>query len=638
MATKIYRRQLACPSFFIVILFILALGAPLQADQAIQAEPLKVSTPSFVLTGVETKITVSQIDPKSALPVQFKISQNNQTLSSGVITPATAYQFPLTLNKPGANHLKLQIGTLTTDFQVNALNGALTILPPLAVIAISILTKQIFFPLLIGIYLTGLILHQFNPLLALTQIFDTHIIQNLINPQYAHSILFLLITGALLSPILSMFKTALQPRLTHKSTVISTLLLSLGFFYNYALNILTIGTLAAPLAQKNKVSKEMFAYIINVASTTLAGLFTFATVLTINLTPIQATLDGINPSSIDLHQLLLQGMPFKFYTILTLFFIAFTALSGKNFGPMLQGKNQPTPQSQPTPQKPSLKPFLAIIILILLAATLSISELSLQPPPTNALLCHSFNCLHLPIVLITLAIFALATMQKKITPQKFKNLWLLGFKNTSTIVATLVLVWVFADLSLQIDTPSYLASFISKTIPHWLLPTIFFIIAFITAIFTGSMHIPAAILLPIALPIVYHQNLQFYNLELAALASPPLLISFLKQALLLNLAAIFEGALFGIHCSPIAPNTILMAHVAKINILRHLKAQVPYTFLVGFITILFCYLPAGLGISPYLLLAVTFMIIATFLLAFGKNVNETLQSSQAEDVPPQAEQ
>lgn len=630
MATKIHQWQLTKPSIFIIIIFILGLTAPLAANQ------LRVSSGDFVLTGVETQITVTQETTPSTQPVQFKISNKSHTISSGVITPASTYQFPITLNNAGTNNLKIQIGALTTDFQIKVLPGYLTLIPPLTVIALSIITKQIFIPLLTGLAMASLILHHFNPILAMTRLFDTHLINNLINPQQAHGLLFLLITGALLAPLLHLLKKALQLRLTTKSTVVATVFFTLGLFYNQFLSILTVGTLAAPMAQKNRVSKEMFSYIINVTATTIAGLFTFAALLTLNLDLIKATLVNLDTSSIQLNQLILQGIPFKFYSILTLFFIAFTAISGKNFGPMLQGKNQRPPSHQPAPTTTlNSKIYVAILLIIGAMSALSLAELTLASPDTPSIR-HNFKPLHLPIVLITLGTFALATTRKKITSQKFKNLWQLGFKNTSTILATVVLAWAFADLCAQIDTPSYLASFINKTVPHWLLPTIFFIISFLTAIFTGSMHLPAVILLPIALPIVYHQNLQFYNLELAALANPPMLINFLKQGVLINLAAIFEGALFGIHCSPIAQNTILTAHVAKINILRHLKAQIPYVFLVGFITILFCYLPAGLGISPYLLLAVTFMIIATFLLAFGKNVAEISQPTQTPEVPEQA--
>ncbi len=611
---------------FILLLFVLGTPSLLMAE-----DKLTIETQSMVLTGVETEIQVMQSSIKSSQPVHYKITQGNHTIKSGVITPALSYSFKFTLNKSGLNNLKLQIGDESTEFQIKTLAGILTLLPPVVVIILSIITKQIFIPLLIGIFFATLILYDFNLFTALCKTFDTHLI--FANQQQSHSILTLLLLGSLLAPLLFIIKKQIQPTLNRKKSLTLTLGLTLTLFFNHLISIFTIGTLASPLKKKNKISKQVFSYVINIASTTIASLFIFATILSLNYNLLQSTLGSLPTTNFSLNQALIQITPFKFYSILTLFFMVFVILSGKNFGPMLSNQTQKSPQGG-TQNKGKLKPLFSLLGISLLISIFLLSAQAYQSPTPSksCLLTTSFKSYPIAIFALTLICFFIAHL-RKIPLQKVQNLWLLGFKNTAFIVATLILAWTFSNLTMQINCPSYLASIINKSIPHWLLPTIFFIISFAIAVLTGSMQVSAAILIPIILPIVYHQNLQYFNLELAKLANPPLLFHFIKQAILLNLAACFEGTLFGIHCSPIAPNSILMAQVAKINIIKLLKAQIPYAFLIGFITIVFCYLPAGLGISPYLLLAITFLIIATFLLAFGKSAGEALVPAQGTDQP-----
>jgi Na+/H+ antiporter NhaC len=54
----------------------------------------------------------------------------------------------------------------------------------------------------------------------------------------------------------------------------------------------------------------------------------------------------------------------------------------------------------------------------------------------------------------------------------------------------------------------------------------------------------------------------------------------------------------------------------------HVKTQAPYAAIVGLVSILFCYIPAGLGFSPMLLLPLSMVLLGVFILMFGKKAEK----------------
>ncbi|MEG1132254.1 MAG: Na+/H+ antiporter NhaC family protein, partial [Romboutsia sp.] len=93
--------------------------------------------------------------------------------------------------------------------------------------------------------------------------------------------------------------------------------------------------------------------------------------------------------------------------------------------------------------------------------------------------------------------------------------------------------------------------------------------------------------------------------------------------IIVSTSAVLTGAIFGDHCSPISDTTILSSMGAGCNHIDHVKTQMPYALFVGAVTIVFGYIPAGLGLSVYLVLPLALVAVFIGVQILGKKVDES---------------
>jgi len=65
-------------------------------------------------------------------------------------------------------------------------------------------------------------------------------------------------------------------------------------------------------------------------------------------------------------------------------------------------------------------------------------------------------------------------------------------------------------------------------------------------------------------------------------------------------AAVFSGAVFGDHCSPFSDTTIISSISCGVEPHDHIRTQIPFALITAGVSIVFGFIPAGLGLSPYL--------------------------------------
>ena len=89
---------------------------------------------------------------------------------------------------------------------------------------------------------------------------------------------------------------------------------------------------------------------------------------------------------------------------------------------------------------------------------------------------------------------------------------------------------------------------------------------------------------------------------------------------ILSAGAVLTGAIFGDHCSPISDTTILSSTGAGSDHMDHTRTQLPYALLTAGAALLLGYLPAGLGLSPWIILPGAAALLLLSLRLFGKKV------------------
>ena len=90
---------------------------------------------------------------------------------------------------------------------------------------------------------------------------------------------------------------------------------------------------------------------------------------------------------------------------------------------------------------------------------------------------------------------------------------------------------------------------------------------------------------------------------------------------IISTSAVLTGAIFGDHCSPISDTTILSSMGAGCSHIEHVKTQMPYALFVATITVVFGYIPAGLGLPIYIVLPLAIIAVFIGVQIFGKRID-----------------
>ncbi len=91
--------------------------------------------------------------------------------------------------------------------------------------------------------------------------------------------------------------------------------------------------------------------------------------------------------------------------------------------------------------------------------------------------------------------------------------------------------------------------------------------------------------------------------------------------IIVTTSAVLTEAIFGDHCSPISDTTILSSMGAGCSHIDYVKTQMPYALFVAIVTVLFGYIPAGLGLPIYLVLPIVLIAIFIGVQILGKKVD-----------------
>ncbi len=187
--------------------------------------------------------------------------------------------------------------------------------------------------------------------------------------------------------------------------------------------------------------------------------------------------------------------------------------------------------------------------------------------------------------------------------------WYGGLRATLFGMIILVLAWALSDLTASLNTASYLVTLLADSLPVALIPALVFILAAVTAFTTGTSWGTMAILMPLIIPLSW--AVMSMN-GMAAAGDMHILYS--------AVACCLAGAVWGDHCSPISDTTVLSSVASGCDHIEHVRTQLPYALLVGFVGLLFGTIPAGYGLSPWISLVVGIVVLAGVVKVFGRKV------------------
>ncbi|EQK42721.1 na+/H+ antiporter family protein [[Clostridium] bifermentans ATCC 638] len=528
----------------------------------------------------------------------------------------------------------------------------LTLIPPLVSILLAFITKNVVISLFIGI-LSGsflLSLNSTNFILALPQSFIDFIyraLNSLADPWNAGIILQVLAIGGVIHLVAKMggakaiaISLADKAKSSKGTQIITWFLGLLVFFDDYA-NSLIVGPIMRPVSDKMNISRERLAFIIDATAAPIAGLAIISTWIGLEVGLINDAFSGIGLNN-DAFGIFLQTIPYRFYNILILAFVIITIVLAKDFGPMrkaeikakqsdfnnLDTKHNDSIQSELEPKVGvKLSIWNAIIPIGTLIVTsliffyysgytsivngdnIELQNLMFKSPWSFLAIKEAFSSADASVVLFQSAIISsivailMAVSKKIFKVSEAIEIWIDGMKSLLMTAVILILAWSLSSVIKDLGTAKFLVTLLSGSMPAFLLPSVIFILGSIISFSTGTAYGTMGILMPLAIPLAHSINPE---------------ISFI----VISTSAVLTGAIFGDHCSPISDTTILSSMGAGCNHIDHVKTQMPYALFVASITVLFGYIPAGLGISIYIVIPISILAIFIGVQLFGKKADE----------------
>ncbi|MHC3438508.1 Na+/H+ antiporter NhaC family protein [Natrialbaceae archaeon A-gly3] len=510
--------------------------------------------------------------------------------------------------------------------------GALSLVPPLLAIVLAIVTRRPMLSLFLGIWSGGVIL---TGSLGLGQTFEW-IVGSIADAFHAQILVFTLLLGSGVALIWRLggataIRNWANARLeTQRTTGLTTWVLGLLMFFDDYANTAIVGSTMREISDNMRISREKLSYIVDSTAAPVAtiGLSSWVAFQLSMIDEGFAVIEedhGVEAPG--LFETFVASIPFNTYALLAIVMVGVIVYTRRDYGEMLEAEHRawttgnvnredavPLQKVEedlgaPIEDRPMLRTFFAPVV-VLIAVTLAgafwtgydawIGEQAEADAPTSleaamgetglaqvlvdvvgagdfaaALVWGSFAMVLTAIVIgLVYDLFDLGNGVETI---------LEGFHLMVTAVTILVLAWSISAVAEDLGTGAYVAGVAEDVVSPAVFPVVVLFVAAFVAFTMGSSWATMGIVTPIALPVAYELTGSF---ELA-----PVVVG-----------AVFSGAIFGDHTSPISDTSVLSSTFTGADLIDHVRTQLYYAVTVV-VVVTGCYLLYGfLGVPPVVFL------------------------------------
>lgn len=484
--------------------------------------------------------------------------------------------------------------------------GWVSILPPLIAITLALITKEVYSALFIGI-ISGMVIYTVSAQESFVAVF-AHTFDMMAEKiaDNSYMIIFLALLWAVITLVgksggMKAYGLWAQKKLKSKRmTMFATALLGVLIFIDDGFNCLTIGTVMRPIYDRQKISREKLAYIIDA---------TAAPVCIIAPVSSWAVAVASEVSDTNGFSAFLATIPYNLYALLTILMVVFLCVTGFDFGKMkkaeqaaLSAPERPDAESGSEEKTGNGKVYNLVlpILMLIIFAILGMAYVGgffEGVPFSEAIGCNPTAGLSLGAFAGLLTAFIMYIPRKIMKSREFVESIVEGIGKIVPPMLILILSWSLGGVCRQmIGTGEFISGFVAQAnISFALLPLLVFVIAALMSFSMGTSWGTFGILIPIV------------SMICQATGGEGVLIP--------ALGATLAGSVYGDHCSPISDTTILSSTGAMCDHIRHVETQIPYATLVAIICAV-GYLIIGLTGKPWIgfvICAVLLMGILLFL-------------------------
>ncbi|MBT7611043.1 MAG: hypothetical protein HN576_14875 [Bacteriovoracaceae bacterium] len=486
--------------------------------------------------------------------------------------------------------------------------GFVSLIPALLTIILAVKTRNVIISLGFGSFSGAVIIKHYNPFQGALYLVETKIFDQISSPSNNQVLITIGIIGGFIKLVESSGGTqAFAKKMTEVissplKAQVSTWLCGLGIFFSDSGNSLILGPLFSPIYKKLGICKEKLAYILDSTSAPICILIPFISWGAYIMSLIETTYADMgieaNPLSV-----LLTAMPYQFYALLTLLAVPIIAYLGKDFGPMLKAQKEYIPEEIETTEI-TLEGTTTVWAIIIPLLTLFVSLGTLMTyyylGKDGLTSTHIRTALFISYLIASLSTALYSRIKNNRPFLESVRTFVKGGESMIFIFYILILAWTLSSVCKEMQTGQYIAENIKEFVSPGIFPMIVFFLGALISISTGTSYGTFAILMPIALPVAYD----------------------LQASLVITLAAILSGGLFGDHTSPISDTTVIASMGAECDHMKHVNTQLVYSMVTGMVAGI-CFLIAASFQSPFVLLFGAILLVLTLLVVtkkFGESV------------------
>ncbi len=645
-------KSLSLGLLLLLLLSDAACGQLTETDRFLAPLParFRILDPGVVMAGVPVReIEIEALDQQGQIDTNF----NGRAMIEGIIVEEAGEAVAIPPFQSGRILLKTDLALQRRVFvdrsvitvqamkgpdpqaelEVVRIPGFLSLLPPLLAIGMAVWLRNVICALFAGVWVGALILARGNFFVAFLRCLDKYILEQLTqpdSPDNAHLliVLFTLFLGAMIGVMSrsggthGLVDSMARFTKNRQRGQLTTWFLGMVVFFDDYANSLLVGGTMRPMTDRLKISREKLAFLVDSTAAPIAGLALISTWVGFELGQIQDTYEALGLESEGIYEIFLYSIPFRFYAVFLIVFVGLIALLGHDYGPMLRAEirslvyDQPSAPdaSIPEPDDPTSEPpevlrarnaiipICGLVILVMVGMWSSgswvldrqdetaVAENRPVPERTLRMIvasAESNRVLLFASFAASLIAIASAIISKSLTLQQSIEAWLNGAKSMFLAVVILVMAWALADIcdDRNLNTAGFLVEHSQQSLAVQWVPALVFVLAALVSFATGSSFTTMGLLMPLAITVTYS--------KLATLdqAAPD------HHLMIASIGSVLAGAIFGDHCSPISDTTVLSSAATNCDHLDHVTTQLPYAATVAGVSLLFGYVPIGLGYS-----------------------------------------
>jgi Na+/H+ antiporter NhaC len=453
--------------------------------------------------------------------------------------------------------------------------GWLSILPPVVAIALAIKTKQVYLSLGLFVWLGWTIMSSWNPLTGMIRSVDAFVGQ-VTQPDNARVLMFSSLIGAMITMTQASggtegFVQWIDRRglaRSKRSVGLLTVAVSFGVFLESTFSLLVSGSVARPLFDKCRISREKLAYVIDATCA--------PKLILIPLNAWGAYVAGLLLAQdvSNVNALLAGSLAFNFYAILAILLAVTVVVTGWDIGPMKEAERrvteegkllrdgaEPMVSTDVTMTKPREgMPLRAVnMVLPILVMVVTVPIVLWITGEGNIRAGSGSKAVLWGVITGLLVATVMYRLQGIMTIKESTDHVMKGIQGLIPVVIVLSLAFTIGATTRALGTGEFVAEAARGTLNPGFVPALIFLLGCFIAFSTGTSWGTFAIMIPIVMP----------------------MIDLLGLHPALTVAAALGGGIFGDHCSPISDTTIVASMASATDHIDHVRTQLPYALIAA---------------------------------------------------------